>query len=198
MTGVQTCALPISRELTAGDDDNVRVELRRGEGLAIEARDGVFGTPLRGLFVRELDAGGAAVFSGGVTLDSDGRGEVPAVKPGGYQLRAESSGYATVDLPALTVPQATPLALVLTPGGSLEIAIGPQTLALPEPTALLLRADGRPCLWNAFTPDGTIRLSGPTRRLENVPPGRYTLQVAGGAGREVTVAEGGISAVALP
>ncbi|HVO10207.1 MAG TPA: carboxypeptidase-like regulatory domain-containing protein [Vicinamibacteria bacterium] len=187
-----------TRELTAGDDDNVRVELRRGEGLAIEARDGVFGTPLRGLFVRVLDAGGAAVFSGGVTLDSDGRGEVPAVKPGGYQLRAESSGYATVDLPALTVPQATPLALVLTPGGSLEIAIGPQTLALPEPTALLLRADGRPCLWNAFTPDGTIRLSGPTRRLENVPPGRYTLQVAGDAGREVTVAEGGISAVALP
>ncbi|HXY41176.1 MAG TPA: carboxypeptidase regulatory-like domain-containing protein, partial [Vicinamibacteria bacterium] len=187
-----------TRDLTAGEDDLVRVELRRGEGLAVEARDGVFGTPLRGLFVRVLDGGGAVVFSGSVGLDSDGRGEVPAVKPGAYQLRAESSGYAAVDLPGLTVPQAAPVALLLTPGGSLEIETGAQTLALPEPSALLLRPDGRPCLWNAFTPDGRIRLSGPLRRLDNVPAGGYTLQVAGGASREVTITEGGTATVALP
>ncbi len=186
-----------TRELTAGEESDVRVEMRRGDGIALEARDGIFGTPLRGLFVRVADGSGNAVFSGSVTLDDEGRGEVPSLRPGTYEVRAESSGYATVSLPAVSVPSRT-VSLVLTPGGSLEIQAGPQTLALPQPTARLLGADGRVHMWNAFTPDGKIRLGGPVRRIENVAPGRYVLEVEGGVRREVAIAEGAPSVATLP
>jgi 5-hydroxyisourate hydrolase-like protein (transthyretin family) len=185
-----------TRELTAAEESDERVELRRGEGMAIEAKDGIYGTPLRGLFVRVTEGSGTPVFAGTVTLDSDGRGEVPSLKPGAYEVRAESSGYAPVSLPNVPVPSRT-LALLLTPGGSLEIQAGPQTLALPEATGRLL-ALGRPYMWNAFTTDGKIRLAGPVRRLENVAPGSYTFEVEGGVRRDVTVTEGGRAVVSLP
>ena len=123
-----------TRELTAAEESDLRVEMRRGEGIALEARDGIFATPLRGLFVRAIDGSGQAAFAGSVSLDSEGRGEVPSLKPGVYEVRAESSGYAPVSLPGVAVPSRT-VTLVLTPGGSLEIRVGAQTLALPQPTA---------------------------------------------------------------
>jgi protocatechuate 3,4-dioxygenase beta subunit len=186
-----------TRELVAAEESDLRVEMRRGEGVALEARDGIYATPLRGLFVRVLDGSGQAAFAGSVSLDSEGRGEVPSLKPGIYEVRAESSGYAPVSLPGVAVPSRT-LTLVLTPGGSLEIRVGPQTLALPQPTARLLGADGRVYMWSTFTPDGKIRLSGPVRRLENVTPGRYVLEVEGGARQDVDVREGMPSTVSLP
>jgi hypothetical protein len=187
-----------TRELSAAEEgEDVRVEMRRGEGIALEARDGIFATPLRGLFVRALDATGSAAFAGSVTLDSEGRGEVPSLKAGTYELRAESSGYAPLSLPGVAVPSRT-LTLVLTPGGSLEIQAGPQTLALPQPAGRLLGADGRVYMWSAFTTDGKIRIPGPVRRLENVAPGAYTFEVEGGVRREVTITEGGRAVVSLP
>ena len=90
------------------------------------------------------------------------------------------------------------MTLVLTPGGSLEIRVGEQTLALPQPTARLLGADGRVYMWNAFTTDGKIRLNGPVRRFDNVAPGRYTLEVEGGVRRDVDIREGMPSTVSLP
>jgi 5-hydroxyisourate hydrolase-like protein (transthyretin family) len=186
-----------TRELAAEEESDVRVELRRGEGIALEARDGLFGTPLRGLFVRVADGSGQSVFSGSVALDGEGRGEVPSLKAGVYELRADSSGYAPVTLPGVAVPSRT-VTLTLTPGGALEIQVGPQTLALPQAAARLIGADGRVYMWNAFTPDGKIRLGSPVRTLDNVAPGRYTLQVEGGVGREVTITEGGRAVVSLP
>jgi len=186
-----------TRELQAAEESDLRVELKRGEGLVIEAKDGLFATPLRGLFVRVSDASGSSVFAGSVSLDSDGRGEVPSLKPGSYELRAESSGYAPVSLPGVAVPSRT-VSLLLTPGGSLEIQAGPATLALPQASARLLGAGGRVYMWNAFTADGKIRFTGPVRRLENVAPGSYTLEVEGGARREVAITEGGRAVVSLP
>jgi protocatechuate 3,4-dioxygenase beta subunit len=187
-----------TRELTAAEESDLKVELRRGEGIAIEAKDGIFATPLRGLMLRVADGSGTAVFTGSVSLDSDGRGEVPSLRPGSYEVRAESSGYAPISLPGVAVPART-LSLLLTPGGSLEIQAGPTTLALPQAAGRLIGADGRPYMWNAFTADGKIRLSGPVRRLENVAPGRYTFEVeGGGVRRDVTVSEGGRAVVALP
>jgi len=121
---------------------------------------------------------------------------VPSLKPGVYELRAESSGYAPARLPAVSVPAST-VPLVLTPGGSLEIQRAADA-RLPQPTARLLAADGRAYMWSVFTDDGKIRLSGPMRRIENVAPGRYVLEVEGGARREVDVREGQPSVVALP
>jgi hypothetical protein len=182
--------------VTAAEETEVRVEMRRGEGIALVARDGIFATPLRGLMVRVVDGAGATVFTGSVPLDSDGRGEVPALKPGGYELRAESSGYAPVARP-VGVPSAE-LTLTLTPGGTLEILVGPQTQALPQPTARLFGTDGRVYLPFIFSSDGKIRLSGPVRRLENVVPGRYVLDVEGGVRRDVDVREGMPSTASLP
>jgi hypothetical protein len=186
-----------TRDVNAADDGEVRVEMRRGEGLGLLARDGMFGTPLRGLMVRVVDAAGIAVFSGSVPLDSQGRGEVPSVKPGSYELRVSSSGYAPVVRPGIMVPSSE-LAFALTPGGTLEIQVGPETLALPQPQGLLHGADGRPYLASIFSMDGIIRLGGPVRRLENVAPGRYVFAVEGGARQEVEVREGTLSVVALP
>jgi protocatechuate 3,4-dioxygenase beta subunit len=185
-----------TREIVASENADVRVELRRGDGIAVEARDGIFATPLRGLFVRVVDGSGSAAFAGSVPLDGDGRGEVPALKPGSYELRAESSGYAPVHVPVV-VPSPT-VPLTLTPGGSLEIQVGPATLALPEPFARLLDADGQPYLPNAFSVDGRIGLATAARRLDNVTPGRYVLVVSGGVRRDVTITEGGRAAVVLP
>lgn len=186
-----------TRELQAAEQSDLRIELKRGDGIAIEAKDGIFATPLRGLFVRVADGSGAAVFSGSVSLDSEGRGEVPSLRPGSYELRAESSGYAPVTLSGVAVPSRT-LALLLTPGGSLEIQAGPVTLALPQASARLIGLDGRVYMWSAFTTDGKLRLSAPLRRLENVAPGRYRLEVEGGERRELTITEGGRAVVSLP
>jgi protocatechuate 3,4-dioxygenase beta subunit len=186
-----------NRELTAAEESDVRVEMKRGEGIGLEARDGIFATPLRGLFVRAVDGAGQTAFSGGLSLDGDGRGEVPSLKPGAYELRAESSGYAPVLRPGVTVPAST-ISLVLTPGGSLDIQAGPQTLGLPDASGRLLGEDGRVYMWNVFTTDGKIRLTNPLRRIDNVVPGRYVFQVEGGVSREVTVAEGGRAVITLP
>jgi protocatechuate 3,4-dioxygenase beta subunit len=186
-----------TRELVAAEESDLRVEMRRGEGIGLEARDGIFATPLRGLFVRALDGAGQTAFAGSVSLDSEGRGEVPSLKPGTYEVRAESSGYAPSRRPGVMVPSPA-ITLVLTPGGSLEIRVGPQTLALPQAAARLVGADGLVYMWSTFTPDGKIRLTGPVRRIENVVPGRYTLEVEGGVRREVEIREGLPSAVALP
>ena len=187
-----------TRELEATEDGrDVRVELRRGEGLGLEARDGTFGTPLRGLMVRALDAAGSAVFTGSVPLDSDGRGEVPSLKPGSYELRVASSGYAPVVRPGVLAPS-TGLVLALTPGGTLEIHVGPRTLALLQPKARLYGPDGRPYVPSVFATDGEIPLVGTVRRLENVVAGRYRLAVEGGESRDVEVREGGGTVVELP
>jgi protocatechuate 3,4-dioxygenase beta subunit/5-hydroxyisourate hydrolase-like protein (transthyretin family) len=186
-----------TRQVNAAEDREVSVEMRRGEGLGLEARDGVFGTPLRGLMVRVVDPGGIAVFSGMVPLDSQGRGEVPSVKPGSYELRLSSSGYAPLVRPGVMVPSSA-LAFALTPGGTLEIRVGTDTLALPQPEARLYRPDGRVYLPSIFSTDGVIPLGSPVRRMEHVAPGRYVLAVEGGARQEVEVGEGAVSVVALP
>jgi protocatechuate 3,4-dioxygenase beta subunit len=186
-----------TREIAAAEESDVRVEMRRGEGIALEARDGIFATPLRGLFVRALDSAGQSAFAGSVSLDSEGRGEVPSLKPGVYEVRAESSGYAPARLPGVAVPSPA-VKLMLTPGGSLEIRVGPQTLTLPQPSARLLGADGQVYMWSAFTTDGKIRLNGPVRRLENVVPGRYVLEVEGGSRQDVEIREGMPTTVVLP
>jgi protocatechuate 3,4-dioxygenase beta subunit len=186
-----------TREVNAADDPEVQVEMRRGEGLGLAARDGTFGTPLRGLMVRVVDASGMAVFSGSVPLDSDGRGEVPSVKRGTYELRVSSSGYAPVVQPGVMVPSSE-LSFALTPGGSLEILVGPETQARPGAQALLYGATGRPHLPSIFSTDGVIHLDRPVRRLENVPPGRYSLVVDGGPPETLEVREGQPTVVTLP
>lgn len=187
-----------TKDVTASEDAEVTVELKRGEGIGIVAHDGIFGTPLRGLFVRVRDLQGTNVFMGSVSLDSDGRGEIPSLRPGTYEVRAGGSDYAPVTLRGISVPS-PPLTLNLTPGGTIEIQVGPETQGRPNPSARLLAADGSAYIASVFSIDGVIRLGGqPVRRLENVAPGHYTLSVDGGVTRPVDVREGGSATIVLP
>jgi hypothetical protein len=185
-----------TRDLVASEESDVTIPLKRGEGVGLVVRDGVFATPLRGVFVRVVDGAGASVFAGGVSLDSDGRGEIPSLRPGRYEIRLGADSYASTVLRGVTVPS-SPLSVALTPGGSVEIQSGPQTLAAPNAAGRLLDSAGAIYYTSPFSPDGVIRLGG-VRRLDHVAPGRYTFALDGGVRRDVEVREGGSSVVALP
>ncbi len=188
-----------TRDVTATEDAEVQIELRRGEGIGVVARDGIFGTPLRGLMVQVTDGAGTTVFRGEVSLDSDGRGEIPSLRPGQYDMRIGAGGYAAVALHGIAVPAPT-LAVGLTPGGALEITLGPETAARPGVRARLLGSEGQPCYPGLFAPpDMSFGLTGPMPpRFENVVPGHYTLAVDGGPKPELDITEGGAKTVALP
>ena len=188
-----------TRDVTASEDAEVRVELRRGEGIGLVARDGIFGTPLGGVFVRVVDSAGTSVFSGPVSLDSEGRGEIPSLRAGQYEMRIGAGGYASVTLRAVMVPAPT-LSVALTPGGTLRVQVGPQTASRTGVRGRLIGADGQP-YWPGsgpvVPPDYSFPLTAP-REWENVAPGRYTLAVDGGLNRECEVREGGTETVLLP
>jgi protocatechuate 3,4-dioxygenase beta subunit len=186
-----------TRELTAAEQSDVVIELRRGEGVGVVAKDGIYLTPLRTLEVRVLDAQGLAVFTGGITLDSEGQGEIPALQPGIYQLRASSSGYAPLSLPSITVP-ASSVSLTFTPGGTVEVHAGPETLGKPEAKGRILYQNESVYLPFIYSTDAEIRFNYPVRRLENVAPGTYVFAVDGGARQPFEVREGGTAVVTLP
>ena len=186
-----------TRDIVATEDSDVTIQLRRGEGVGLVVRDGIFATPLRGAFVRVIDGAGATVYMGMVSLDSDGRGDIPSLKAGRYDFRIGAAGYAGIALPGVTVPS-PPIPVALTPGGSVDIQSGPQTQAIPNAAGRFLDSAGAVYFDSPYSPDGVVRLSGPLRRIEHVAPGHYTFALEGGVRREVDVREGGPAAIALP
>jgi hypothetical protein len=187
-----------TRDIVAAEDSDVTIQLKRGEGVGLVVHDGIFATPLRGVFVRVVDAGGTSVYVGGVSLDSDGRGDIPSLKPGRYEIRLGADSYASTVLRGITVPS-SPLSVALTPGGSVDIQVGPQTLAAPNASGRLLDSGGAVYYASPFSPDGVIRLAGEgARRLDHVAPGRYTFVLESGVRKDVDVREGGSSAIVLP
>ncbi|HEY6549503.1 MAG TPA: carboxypeptidase regulatory-like domain-containing protein, partial [Vicinamibacteria bacterium] len=184
-----------SVEASEGDGPELTLELKRGEGLGLRARDAALGVPLHTVFAEARDASGAAVFTGPLSLDSEGRGEVPSLRPGAYTVRLSSFGYAPTSFRA-TVPSPT-LDVALGQGGTLEVRTGPDTQAR-APRARLLDGAGSPVLGPPIGPDGFVALTGATRRLEHLAPGGYALAVEGGPTKPFTVAEGGTAVVELP
>ncbi|HQR46240.1 MAG TPA: carboxypeptidase regulatory-like domain-containing protein, partial [Thermoanaerobaculia bacterium] len=187
------------RDVTAAEQgtDALAFELSRGEGIGVVGRDGVYGVPLHGLMVRVLDSARSPVFAGSITLDGSGRGEIPSLKPGSYTLTASASGYAVATIPGVSVPSG-PVTVSLTPGGSVEIHSGPQTLAAGTARLQILTAAGTPYPLNLFSGDGTIAVSTAVRRVDNLAPGSYVLAVAGGSQQSFSVREGGVTVVTLP
>jgi hypothetical protein len=194
------------RSVTAADDgssENVAVELARGQGIEIQARDGLAGVPMRSVSVRVLDGSRAAVYAGTISLDSNGVGEITSLKPGGYSLFVNASGYATVYVASVSVPSQT-LPVTLTPGGSADISVGPKSFVNGILRATLRTAGGMPYPYTLFATDGRLAITadatGQTgfRRLTNLAPGSYVLALDGGGGTTFTVNEGGITPVKLP
>jgi protocatechuate 3,4-dioxygenase beta subunit len=185
------------KKVTAGDPGpDLTIELLRGEGLSVQVRDGLYNVPLRGLMARVEDATGGTLFGSAVGLDDQGRGEIPSLKPGSYKLYAQSSGYAPVEL-AVSVPSPT-VPITLTPGGTVEIHAGSETLAGGSANLQFLSANGRPYRFSAFGPGGGITLATPVRRLENIAPGSYSLVGAAGVSKSFHVQEGRTLVVELP
>jgi large repetitive protein len=187
-----------TRSVTASEQpsDGLVIELTRGEGIGLIVKDGIYGVPLRGVLARATDASGNAAFMGSVALDSDGRGEIPSLQPGSYQVALSASGYAPVFL-SVAVPSAA-LAVALTPGGSVELHVGPASLASGTAVVSILDARGLPYPLSLFGPAGSLTVSTPVRRLDNLAPGRYTAVVEGQKPVSFAVSEGGVVVVELP
>jgi large repetitive protein len=180
-----------------GGSQDVVLELVRGDGIGLEVRDAQFGVPVRAAQARAVDAQGAIAFAGGVMLDSDGRGEIPSLRPGSYVLTLYAAGYAPAVL-AATSPSPRVLVAV-SPGGTLEIHAGAKTLAAGTARGQILTGDGQPYPFSPFAADGHLTLSAPIRRLENLGAGSYLLQMdAGGSPQPFQIAAGGLVVVTLP
>lgn len=183
-------------EATEAGGDAGTIEMTRGDGLELSVRDGIFGIPLGSVSVRGTDPAGSIVFSTRVSLDGEGKGELRSLRPGRYSLVLGSDGYATKPVEGVVVPGA-PLAVALTPGGSVEVRSGEASRA--RGAAMLRDATGRPYPYRAWGGAGEVSLSAAgTQLLPNLAPGSYTLGVEGAAPKAFTVTEGGRTLVELP
>jgi hypothetical protein len=90
------------------------------------------------------------------------------------------------------------VSLALTPGGTLEVHAGPETLGSPEARARILYPNESVYFPSVYSSDGLIHLAFPVRRIENVTPGSYVFAVEGGARRPFEIREGGSTVVSLP
>lgn len=175
--------------------DTLTFELTRGQGIGLQVKDGVFGLPLRSVTVRATDAANRPVYMGPVTLDGEGRGEVPSLPAGTYTLKVGSAGYAWAVLGPVTVPSPA-LGLALTPGGALEIRAGTRT---PQSATVRLQLpNGTPYPSGPFGSDAALPLGGPVRLLEHVAPGTYTLLLDDVPSQMVTIREGATTTAQLP
>jgi protocatechuate 3,4-dioxygenase beta subunit len=182
-------------DAAADGSASLSIELRRGEGVGVRAFDAALGFPLRGLSAEARDNAGAKVFEGRVALDSDGRGEIPSLRPGAYSARLWAQGYAPI-MRAVSVPSPT-LELGFTLGGTVEIRVGPETLAR-HPQARLVDSSGAPYALNPFSPDGWFALAAAVWQHDHVAPGDFVLEVVGGPSKPLSVTEGGKAVVDLP
>ncbi|MBL8113362.1 MAG: carboxypeptidase regulatory-like domain-containing protein [Acidobacteria bacterium] len=185
---------------------SVAFELRRVDGIGLRARDGIYGLPLGSVYLQATSSAGAPGslsgpagppgFTGNVLLDSDGRGTVPSLSPGRYDLVLRAAGFAPAQLRGVSVPSSE-IEVAFTPGGTLEVRPGPETEArlAAGGRVLLFGADGRPYSGSLT---GQIYVRPPVVRVENLAPGSYVLRVEGGTERTLVVKEGGTTPVVLP
>lgn len=215
-TGVTVSALPFEDGFAVARREARRADLPKALAVATSRPDGAFTVAV------PAAAGGAVhlAFSGGsaaprvleAIVDSGGGdvGDVRLPKATALAGRVVDESGNSVVAATVTVWAGGGRPLDVSPGqgvpqttttnadGNFRFeAAGGEANRLPQPSGRLRRPDGRVYMWSVFTGDGTLRLTGPVRRIENVAPGRYTFE-AGAVHREVTVTEGGHSLVVLP
>ena len=188
-----------TREVTpveSGSDDLV-VELTRGAGISIEVRDASFGVPLHAVQARATDGAGAVVFAGGIALDSDGRGEIPL--PASGQLRAVRLRQR---LRARDPGRDRARARRRAPPDRGRRHRDPRRGDHPG-RRQRARADpdhraASPIRSRSSRRRARLTLTAPVRRLENLAPGAYVLQVEGAEPRPFEVRADTLTTVALP
>jgi hypothetical protein len=175
--------------------EDLRLELKRGSGLAIEARDAQMGFGLRSLFVR-VQQGPVDTFVGAVNLDGEGKGEIPGLPAGTYSVLAQASGYAPVRIPSVMAPSMV-VRLAFTPGGTVEFQTTEEFLASGPKSGQLVSLSGAPMVGIPSVPN-SFRLNRLTQRLENLAAGRYQLTLEGGIVKTFEITEGGLAIVRIP
>jgi protocatechuate 3,4-dioxygenase beta subunit len=171
----------------------LNVGLSRGSGLAIRGVDGLTGLPLRGMSAVAYSDTGTVAYSGFLSLDGEGRGEIASLTPGRYSLVLASDGYATRSFPAVVVPEPT-LTVALTPGGRVEIRTDTPV------SGRILDATGTPYLFSPARRDGRLSIGAPISAWDHIAPGTYQLIVAlpsGDKSYPFTIAEGATTTVQL-
>jgi hypothetical protein len=179
----------------ADPGEDLRIELKRGSGLSVEAKDAQMGFGLRSLFLR-VQEGTTDAFAGMVTLDGEGKGEIPGIPPGSYSVTAQASGYAPVRVSNVMAPSMV-LRLAFTPGGAVEFRTTEDFLKDGPKSGQLISLNGAPVGTGSGGP-GSFRLARLTQRMENLSPGRYQLTLDGGISKTFDVTEGGVSVVTIP
>ena len=186
----------VTQTVKASDTgEDLQLELKRGSGLSVEAKDAQMGFGLRGLFVR-VQEGVQDVFVGNLTLDGDGKGEIPGIPAGSYSVTAQASGYAPVRIPNVMAPS-TVVRLAFTPGGAVEFRTTEDFLKDGPKSGQLVSLSGAPVGTGQGGPN-SFRLTRLTQRMENLSPGRYRLTLDGGIEKTFDVTEGGVALVTIP
>jgi large repetitive protein len=188
--GYQLKTQPLSVGSTSAE---LNIGLARGSGLAIRGVDGLTGLPLRGLTTVAYAASGTVAFSGFVSLDTEGKGEIASLTPGRYSVYVFSEGYATRSFPAVVVPSPT-LGIALTPGGRVEVRSDSSV------TGRLVDSSGSAYLFFPFRRDGRLSVPAPVTAWDHVAPGSYQLIVSGASGESAypfTVTEGATTTVQI-
>ena len=175
--------------------EDLRLELKRGSGLSVEAKDAQMGFGLRGLFVR-VQEGAQDTFAGNLTLDGEGKGEIPGIPPGAYTVTAQASGYAPVRVPNVMAPSMV-LRLAFTPGGAIEFRTTEDFLKDGPKSGQLVSLSGAPVGMGQGGPN-SFRLARLTQRMENLSPGHYRLSLDGGIEKTFDITEGGVAIVTIP
>jgi protocatechuate 3,4-dioxygenase beta subunit len=184
------------KTVDAADAGEIVIEMRRGEGLEVRARDGLTGTPLTRVYIRLVDGAGRTAATSVLTLDGQGSGEAPAVPEGVYSVLLGGSGYAPVRIDGAAVPGPA-VAAALTPGGTLTVEVMAERLARGALTCRFTGPGGQPLVWNVYDGSGDLRLSVPSAQLRNFPPVSSTLTCPGSAPVPFAVPEGGTARIAV-
>jgi hypothetical protein len=169
------------------DPATLDFRLDKGSGLSIRVADGLTGMPLGGVAALAFASNGSIAFQGTVALDSSGTGEIPSLAPGRYAIYVFSGGYAPRAIPSVDAPSPAPVAVAMTPGGSVEAR------SAAGVTGRILDPTGAPYLLSAFRLDGVVSATPPVTVWQHLAPGSYTfvdLSAQPNQSYPFTVAEG--------
>ncbi len=148
--------------LVVPSSSEVLLSLTPADGIPIRVRDGISGQGLRAATVNTFSS--ALVVRLSVALDETGRGKLPQLPAGRYNLQVSAGEYAPRTVTGWAVPGSS-LDLMLTPGGRLELHVDE---AYRNARASLIDVNGG----NAVE----FGLSALTV-IPQLVPGRYALQV---------------------
>ena len=196
LTAQKKSYLVETRAVSADAAEDLVIEMIRGDGLDVTGRDGLLGTPLGSFSARVFDGTGAELATSYVRLDSSGRGEIPSLNPGSYSIIATSNGFAPAAFDGVPIPGPA-LAVMLTPGGTLDIDVPPERLTGGPLACLVVGPRGLPLAFRQWGNRGNLSLAGASTHLTNFPAVSGTLKCVGSSPLSFIVQEGGAARIAV-